>query len=130
MDVFKIFNEIKRLSVYNFGGKKGIGKDITFQSFFGCGVQDGLKLLEQGTLIKNNIFGIGFKDGEKITLGCSVSGKVWSYLRGNLSELTEWCKNIGEIITYRSIDPNTVLKHTLFPKFIFELALSCHACCS
>jgi superfamily II DNA or RNA helicase len=120
MDVFRIFNEVKRLSVYNFGGKKGIGRDITFQSFFGRGVQDGLKLLEQGTLIKNNIFGLGYKEGEKVTLGCSVRGKIWSYLRGNLSELTDWCKEIGGIVTDASIDPNTVLKHTLFPKIVIE----------
>lgn len=120
MDVFRIFNDVKRLSIYNFGGRKGIGRDITFQSFFGRGVQDGLKLLEQGTLIKNNIFGLGFSEGEKITLGCSVSGKIWSYQRGNLSELTAWCKSIGEIVTDLNIDPNTVLKHTLFPETIIE----------
>jgi hypothetical protein len=83
-------------------------------------VQDGLKLLEQGTLIKNNIFGLGYKAGEKVTLGCSVRGKIWSYLRGNLSELVDWCKEIGEIITDIDIDPNTVLKHTLFPRTTTE----------
>lgn len=118
MDVFKIFHEVKRLSVYNFGGKKGLGNDITFQSYFGKGVQDGLKLLEQGTLIKNNIFGAGYKEGEKVSLGCSVKGKMWSYLRGNLNELTEWCMQIGDLVTDPNIDPNTVLKHTLSPKTV------------
>jgi superfamily II DNA or RNA helicase len=120
MEVFRIFHEVKRLSIYNFGGRKGIGKDITFQSFFGKGVQDGIKLLEQGTLIKNNIFGLGYRAGDKVSLGCSVKGKIWSYLRGNLSELTEWCKLIGELVTNDKIDPNTVLKHTLFPETIIK----------
>jgi superfamily II DNA or RNA helicase len=113
MDVFRIFHEVNRLSLYNVGTRKGIGQDITFQSYFGKGVQDGIKQLEQGTLIKNNIFGVGYKDGEKISLGCSVKGKIWSYQRGNLDELTKWCKTMGEIVANEAIDPNVVLQHTL-----------------
>jgi superfamily II DNA or RNA helicase len=113
MNVFRIFHNVKRLSLYNVGARKGIGRDITFQSYFGRDVQDGIKLLEQGTLIKNNIFGIGHKEGEKLSLGCSVKGKIWSYMRGNLSELTSWCKDIGETLEDDTIDPNTVLKNTL-----------------
>jgi hypothetical protein len=76
--------------------------------------------LEQGTLIKNNVFGVGFKDGEKISLGCSVKGKVWSYLRGNLNELTEWCQKIGDVLENPAINPNTVLENTLVPVVIDE----------
>jgi superfamily II DNA or RNA helicase len=113
MNVFRIFNNVNRLSLFNVGTRKGIGQDITFQSYFGKGVQDGIKLLEQGTLIKNNIFGVGYKEGEKTSLGCSVKGKIWSYQRGNLDELTKWCRIIGEIVEDDTIDPNVVLRHTL-----------------
>jgi len=120
MDMFKIFHDVKRLTLYNVGARKGTGRDISFQSFFGKGVQDGLKLLEQGTLIKNNVFGVGFKDGEKVSLGCSVKGKVWSYLRGNLNELTQWCQEIGDVLENPNINPNTVLENTLVPVIIIE----------
>ena len=113
MNVFRIFHDVNRLSLYNVGTRKGIGQDITFQSYFGKGVQDGIKLLEQGTLIKNNIFGVGYKEGEKVSLGCSVKGKIWSYQRGNLDELTKWCRAIGDIVENDTIDPNVVLQHTL-----------------
>ena len=113
MGVFRIFNNVNRLSLFNVGARRGIGQDITFQSYFGKGVQDGIKLLEQGTLMKNNIFGAGYKNGEKTSLGCSVKGKIWSYQRGNLDELTKWCKVIGEVVEDETIDPNVVLQHTL-----------------
>lgn len=113
MGVFRIFHNINRLSLFNVGTRRGIGQDITFQSYFGKGVQDGIKLLEQGALIKNNIFGVGYKDGEKTSLGCSIKGKIWSYQRGNLDELTKWCKVIGEVVEDENIDPNIVLQHTL-----------------
>ncbi|WP_282118174.1 DEAD/DEAH box helicase [Maribacter aquivivus] len=118
MDMFKIFHDVKRLTLYNVGARKGNGRDISFQSFFGKGVQDGIKLLEQGTFIKNNFFGVGYKDGEKISLGCSAKGKVWSYLRGNLNELTQWCKDVGDVLVDPNINPNTVLENTLIPKTI------------
>ena len=118
IDMFKIFHDVKRLMLYNVGARKGVGRDISFQSFFGKGVQDGLKQLEQGTLIKNNVFGVGFKDGEKVSLGCSVKGKVWSYLRGNLNDLTKWCQTIGDVLEDPTINPNTVLENTLVPDTI------------
>lgn len=113
MNVFRIFHNVNRLSLFNVGTRRGFGQDITFQSYYGKGVQDGIRELEQGTLIKNNIFGVGYKEGEKVSLGCSVKGKIWSYQRGNLDEFTKWCRNIGEIVTDNTIDPNVVLQHTL-----------------
>lgn len=113
MNVFRIFHDVNRLSLYNVGTRKGIGADVTFQSYFGKGVQDGIRELEQGSLIKNNIFGVGYKDGEKVSIGCSVKGKIWSYQRGNLDELTKWCKSIGDTVENNTIDPNVVLQHTL-----------------
>lgn len=118
MDVFKIFHDVRRLTLFNVGAKKVTGKDVSFQSFFGRDVQDGINLIEQGRLIKNNIFGVGYKHGEKISLGCSVKGKVWSYLRTNLDELTKWCRIIGDMLENPDIDPNIVLKHTLVPESI------------
>lgn len=113
MNVFRVFHDVKRLTLFNLGARKGFGQDVTFQNFIGKAVQDGIKSLEQGTMIKNNFFGVGHKEGEKISLGCSISGKIWSYLRGNLNELTSWCKNIGDTISNENIDPNIVLKNTL-----------------
>lgn len=113
MNVFRIFHKVSRLTLYNVGTRRGIGQDITFQAYYGKGVQDGIRELEQGTLIKNNIFGVGYKDGDKVSLGCSVKGKLWSYQRGNLDELIKWCKTIGEIVENNLIDPNVVLQHTM-----------------
>lgn len=113
MNVFRIFHNVNRLSLFNVGTRRGFGQDVTFQSYYGKGVQDGIRELEQGTLIKNNIFGVGYKEGEKVSLGCSVKGKIWSYQRGNLDELTKWCRDIGEIVSNNEIDPNVVLQHTL-----------------
>jgi hypothetical protein len=120
VNIFRIYHDVKRLSLFNVGARKGIGRDITFQSYYGQGVQDGIKEIEERRLIKNNFFGVGYKNGNKISLGCSVKGKIWSYLRGNLSQLMNWCSASGDVIEDDSIDPEMVLKNTLKEQTISE----------
>lgn len=112
-DVFRVLDDLKRYTIYNFGGRKGIGKDISFQSFFGKNVEDGLHELQQRTLEKNNVFGVGYINGETQSMGCSQKGKVWSYLRGNIQELIHWCQYIGSKLIDDTIDTDTILNHTI-----------------
>lgn len=111
--VFRVFTDVHRLMLTNVGTRRPQGKDISFQSFFGSSVQDGLDSLISGRLAKNNVFGIGYRDGKKISIGCSQKGKIWSRERTNLYLFQEWCKEMGDFITNEAIDPNTVLKNTL-----------------
>lgn len=111
--IYRVFANVNRLRLFNVGARLPQGKDISFQSYFGRSVQDGLDLLAQGKLLKNNIFGVGFKNGYKTSIGCSSKGKVWSRERTDLLRFQEWCNEIGQIITNDSIDTNIVLKNTL-----------------
>lgn len=111
--VYRVFANTNRLRLFNVGARLPQGKDISFQSFFGSSVQDGLDLLTQGKLQKNNIFGVGFKDGVKTSIGCSSKGKVWSRERANIMCFQKWCNEIGKIITDDSIDTNVVLENML-----------------
>lgn len=110
--VYRVFAHIDRLRLFNVGARLQ-GKDISFQSYFGKSVQDGLDLLTQGKLLKNNIFGVGFKEGDKISIGCSSKGRIWSRERANLYQFQKWCKGIGKIVFDESINTNVVLKNTL-----------------
>lgn len=111
--LFRTFSGVSRLAVMNFGGRKGRSGDISFKSYYGKDVQEGITKTSQGQLTKNNIFGNGFRDGQKTSIGCSIKGKVWSYMRGNLKQYTTWCQKIGKLIEDSSIDPNIVLQNTL-----------------
>lgn len=111
--VFRIFADIRRLMLTNVGTRRPHGRDISFQSFFGSSVEDGLSALTEGKLSKNNVFGIGFRDGSKCSAGCSVKGKLWSRDRANLFTFKKWCNHVGALISNESIDENFVLKNTL-----------------
>lgn len=111
--VFRIFSDVRRLMLTNVGTRRPQGKDISFQSFFGSSVQDGIDNLTSGKLAKNNIFGIGYRNGHKVSLGCSLKGKLWSRERANLYAFKNWCHEMGDMITNETIDTDTVLKNTL-----------------
>lgn len=119
-NIFRVLDDLKRYTIYNFGGRRGIGKDISFQSFFGKNVEDGLQELQQKTLEKNNVFGVGYINGESQSMGCSQKGKIWSYLRGNLKELIHWCQYIGTKLIDESINTDTILNHTIKSRNIIK----------
>lgn len=108
-NVFRIFADMRRLMLTNVGTRRPQGKDISFQSFFGSSVQDGLDALTKNRLAKNNLFGIGYRNGAKKSLGASFKGKLWSRERANLCIFKQWCDEIGNLVTNDSINPSDVL---------------------
>lgn len=111
--LFRVFANVQRLRLFNVGARLPQGKDISFQSYYGSSVQDGIDLLSQGKLLKNNLFGVGYKKGKLTSIGCSSKGKVWSRERSDLQHYQNWCNEIGKIIFDESIDTNVVLQNML-----------------
>ncbi|SNR35218.1 DEAD/DEAH box helicase [Lutibacter flavus] len=118
INVFRSFAGLKRVSLQNVGLKEFLGKNIRFRMSVGTDVEQALSIAEKERGQKAFVFGVGYENGEKVSLGCSYKGRIWSKLRGGLKEYTEWCKEIGDKLTDESIDPNQVLKETLMPKEI------------
>lgn len=111
--VFRAFHDVKRFMTVNFGGRSR--GDISYKSFYGKDVEHAIGELEKNRLMKNNIFGNGYLNGDKISLGCSVKGKIWSFMRSNLLVYSKWVKRIGALIEDNSIDEDEIWKNTLRP---------------
>ena len=111
--VFRCFSGINRLKLQNVGLIEMIGRYIRYTMRAGSDVEPGLTEAQKRTVIKSNIFGNGFEDGSKTTIGCSYKGRIWSYRTANIEELIQWNKSIGQKVTDTLIDPNEVLKGTL-----------------
>lgn len=121
LDVFKSFYEIKRVSLQNVGLKEYLNRKIRFSMKVGTDIQDALSIAEQQRGEKAFVFGTGYSEGKKITLGCSYKGRIWSYLKNDIKEFIKWCNAIGGKLINPSIDPNQILKHTLIPESISKL---------
>jgi superfamily II DNA or RNA helicase len=121
VNVYRAYSEVNRVSLQNVGLKEFLNRKIRFRMMVGSDIEDALSRAEQEKGQKAFVFGSGFERGEKITLGCSYKGRIWSYLKGNLKEFISWCNNLGEKLIDTSIDPNQILKQTLIPKVINEI---------
>ncbi len=121
LTVFKSFYDINRVSLQNVGLKEFLNRKIRFTMRVGTDIQDALSIAEQQRGEKAFVFGTGYQNGEKITLGCSYKGRIWSYLRSDLRGFIEWCKNVGKKLVDESIDSNQILRETLIPEIITEI---------
>lgn len=120
-NVFRVFDQIERVKLYNVGMRKGRGKNITFQSYYGRGVQDAISLVEEKSGIKNNLFGVGFQNGETTSIGCSRKGKIWSYSRGTIDLFIKWCNVVGSKLSNEDLNGEEILmKNTIRPELLSE----------
>lgn len=121
VDVFKSFYDLKRVSLQNVGLKEFLNRKIRFTMRVGTDIEEALSISEQQSGQKAFVFGSAYDDGNKVTLGCSYKGRIWSYLKGDLKEFIEWCKIIGKKLINESIDPNQILRETLMPRVAEEI---------
>ncbi len=117
-DVFRSLYGINRLRLQNVGLINQFGKLIRYTMRAGPDIETGLGDAQRRLVRKANIFGAGYEDGKKATVGCSYKGRIWSRRVGNLEELIEWCRDIGKKVTDTTIDPDEVLKGTLVSETI------------
>lgn len=118
IEVFKAFHNIKRVMLQSVGLKEFLSRQIRFRMSAGSDVGNALSIAEQRKGQKAFVFGAGYEDGNKITLGCSYRGRIWSKTKGSILDFINWCKHIGSKLLDASINPNIVLKDTLIPELI------------
>ncbi|HML67454.1 MAG TPA: DEAD/DEAH box helicase family protein [Clostridia bacterium] len=96
--VFKILNNVELPLVKNLGSSK-IGA-ISFTSYFGPNVTDGLALIEKAESTLNNIACVGYEDGERVLWGATQKrGKIWQQSAGTISQWIEWTNHTWKKVT-------------------------------
>jgi hypothetical protein len=116
--VFRCLARINRLVLQNVGLLEQFARLIRYTMRAGSDVESGITSAQKQNAIKSNLFGQGFANGHKTTIGCSYKGRFWSYRTTNLLVLREWCNDIGVKLTDETLDPEAVLKGTLVPVLI------------
>lgn len=117
---FRILSGIKRLKLYNVGLKRQLGRLISFTSHAGSDVGTGISEAQKRNVIKSNVFGVGYENGARVSVGCSRKGRIWSRRTVNVEELVRWFKFVGKKILDDSINTDDILKGTLKPKTILS----------
>lgn len=116
--VFRCFSGINRLKLQNVGLIRQLGKLIRYSMQAGSDVEPGLTEILKRNTRKGNIFGMGYENGERTSIGCSYRGRIWSRRTTNVEALTRWCSFVGSKVIDEAIDPDEVLKGTLVPETV------------
>lgn len=116
--IFKCLAGINRLKLQNVGLREQLGRLIRYTMRAGSDVESGITETQKRKAIKSNVFGLGYENGRKVSIGCSYKGRIWSYKTSSLLELIEWSENVGIKLCDPTIDPEQVLKGTVVTKIV------------
>ncbi len=118
-DVFRCLSGIKRLMLSSVGLKTAISSHhIRYRMFAGVDVAEGITNAVKGTSIKSNFFGIGYENGQKISIGCSYKGTIWAKWVETIDYWCNWCNKQADKILNNSINTTDILENVLVPEEI------------
>jgi len=116
--VFRSLGRINRLMFQSLGVKKHGRRNLSFAMYTGADVADALGVSERAGSVKNNVSGTGWEEGNKVAIGCSYKGRVWSREQGSIPSLIQWCKEIGSKLVDDTINVADIIANVLVPQEI------------
>ena len=119
--VFKSFGNVERLVLQNAGLNKGRRGPLRYVMYTGIDIESAINDLAQGASYKSNLFGKGYDEGRKVSIGCSYKGRIWSMESASVADWMSWCRNLGSKLNDQNIDPNQILDKVLRTKEIITI---------
>jgi len=119
-NMFRVLGGIERLLFYNAGLLRTSGQAVRFQMYAGLDVAKAIDPVEQQGMTKSNLFGAGFENGQRVTIGCSRKGTIWSLRTSSIPEWRRWCRHVGKKLRDQKIATDDYLAHTLAPAQIIS----------
>lgn len=116
--IYRCLNEINRLMISTLGLKKKPSGKISFRMFAGSDIKSGINEAVASGSIKSNLFGYGYQDGKRISIGCSYKGKIWMHWVERINFWTKWCMDIGKKVTNDEINTDDIIKNSLITEVI------------
>ncbi len=119
-EVFRCFHGINRVVLQNVGLNKAYSGPLRYVMYTGIDVNEGLSHAHRRNTFKSNLFGQGYEEGTKTSVGCSYKGKIWSRRVTSVAGLCEWCSHVGRKILDEAINVDTVIEGVLKPVLVPE----------
>lgn len=119
--IFRTLGNINRLIFQNVGVKKHGRRNLSFASYTGADVATALGIAERAGSVKNNLSGTGWENGQRVAIGCSYKGRVWSHEQATIPALVKWCAKVGEKLLDDTIDTKQIIANVLIPEEIEAL---------
>lgn len=116
--VYRVLKDVNRLMIGTLGLKQVPTGRVSFRMFAGTDVKNGISEAITSGSIKSNLFGYGFQNGHKISIGCSYKGKVWMRWVEKINFWIEWCRDISKKVLDPTIDTSDILENSLMMESI------------
>ena len=120
-DLFRIFYNLERSAFANLG-MLSTSRNIRFRMFTGTDVYKELTQQDLNNNALSNLFGHGYIDGKKASLGCSRKGITWSMSSANIYQWVKWCESLYDKIHNEMIPLNSFINNMLEPFSVDDLA--------
>lgn len=115
--VYRALANIQRLMLMNLGLLHATGRAIRHTMHNGSDVGEQLKPGQLGSKSKTNLFARGYENGERVSIGCSQKGRVWSFqVAESIPEWVSWCRSIGSKLIDETITEEQVLRGVMRPE--------------
>ena len=112
--IFNILNNVELPLVKSLGSSR-IGA-ISFTSYFGPNVTEGLASIEKAESELNNLACLGYENGERVIWGAAQRrGKVWQQKSGSIAEWISWTSATWTKVTSDNRDVSNVIRDFLRP---------------
>lgn len=120
-DVYRAMAKVDRLVPTNVGLLDIHNRSRRFSMHVGADVVEGFPVAEAQTKTKTNIFAFGFEGGNRVSVGASLKGRVWSYrVAPSLKHWVDWCDRIGGKLIDTSISIDEIMGSFIVPKPLEE----------
>lgn len=117
--VYRALHGITRMVATNLGLLDSVSRTRRFMMLVGADTTEGFDTVQSQSKAKTNLFGHGYENAERVTMGCSRKGRVWSYQKtDDLSEWVKWCHHIGTKLIDDTIDTGKIFKNFLKPVLV------------
>jgi hypothetical protein len=118
-DVFRVMAGVKRLVPTNVGLLDVRNLSRRFSMHVGADVIEGFPVAQAQTKTKTNIFAYGYENGERVSIGGSLKGRIWSYrVAPTIKHWTDWCDHIGAKVSDSEINLDEVMRGFIRPKVV------------
>lgn len=116
--VFRVLDGYRRMVLMNLGLSETQRRPVRYSQFMGSDIAEQLDTLPGNrNRTKTNLFGQGYTDEGRSTIGCSVKGKFWSYeTTNNFSEWIDWSRKVGRKLLDDTITTDGILRNLVRPR--------------
>lgn len=113
--IFQILNNVELPLVKSLGSSR-VGA-ISFTSYFGPNVTEGLASIEKAESSLNNIACLGYENGERVLWGGTQRrGKIWQQKGGSIAEWLDWVQFTWSKVTASHTEDTNITRDFLRPE--------------